>query len=580
MFSRNPKTAVGITLEGSVLRVVQLERTRDKTLQLTAIRRVSLLGEEEGEVPERQLVAAGAEGAEGEEAPQAVQADANDPFADAALSPLMAGDDDLDDAAPVVAAMLNAIGGFDLRNVAVNVPDTHVFFHHMVVDPNSKGKELLQRARHELDVASGGSVTEDVSVALGNAGNMLAAARVGNCPVADAAIAANEFLKKQRIGVTSAVPDELVIADLVRRLSPVEDPESVTAVVHVGDDTTRVLLLLGNSILRIAPIIHESANSRTLPRTLVSRILLVEDEAKMRRLDRIVLTGAAQWVGAADWLQPEFPDIEVSYLEFSSIEVKEEANTDVAEQFTVAIGLAWSLLDPPPQQGWIELLPKQIQELNKNGLAWHGVATTIATGVGVGLMGLMAVGLWRAEREARAELVKVEEQIAEVEEVAFRAMEMANEADDLEQDLVRLQRLAGRRRMWSDVLTSAATNFKQIGGCWINVIADSRGGMELQGMTVRRPRLPDLANRMGDVVLRSASELRVRTRPIYRFEFLSGPDVEQEIAAANALNAAMHAARALENRSYEPTAPAATPGNTGTSPPPPPGKGPGGSTDT
>jgi len=351
-------------------------------------------------------------------------------------------------------------------------------------------------------------------------------------------------------------------------------------VVHLAEESTRVILMRGETVLRVAPIIHESLESRSLPRTLVSRVLLARDEAGIPSVDRFVLTGSAQWVEAADWLRPEFPDAEVSYLDLGPLDVSEDANTDVVDRFAVSLGLAWSLLDPPEPHRWIDLLPQEIRERNLRGLAWHGVAGATLVGVCSGFLILAALGQVRLEREARAELASVQVQIAEVEDAAMRSMALAEEADEMETALARLQALADTRKLWSEVLTNAASHFRRIGGCWINVVASTKdSGMELQGMTVRRPRLAELANRMGDVVLRSATELRVRTRPVYRFELRAGKDVEDEIEAAQALAAALAASR----EGADPVSAAPTPdplgGTESGPPPPPPGAGPGGSTD-
>jgi hypothetical protein len=586
MFAKRPRVAVGIALEGSVLRLVQLERKRDKTLLLTAIRRVSLAGDEAAaeEAPALAAVGTGAQSSEpaGEPSGTSTQGGA-DPFADQSLGSAFAAgaEADEDETAPVIAAMLGILDGCDLRHVAVNVPDTHVFYHHLEVDPALKSKALRQHVQAALETASGGSASEQAAYLQAGDGSVLALARVGNCPVADAAISAGEFLaKKRRVAVLAAVPDEMAIASLVQRVLPAADAQMHTAVIHIGEDATRVTLMRGGAAVWVAPVIHESARSRTLSRTLVSRILLVQDEAGIRQVDRMVLTGAAEWVEAADWLRPEFPDSEISYLPLGEVQVAEDAKTDVIEQFAVSIALAWDLLEPLPAGQRGDLLPPELAELNRRGLAWHGVALTLASGIGAGLVTLAAIGLYRAEMQARQELVRVQEEIALVEEAALRSMEMASEADDLERGLARLQRLATSRYLWSSFLTSASTQFRQVGGCWVNVLADAKGGMELQGMTVRRPRLPDLAERLGDVVLRSATELRVRTRPIYRFELVSGPGVEKEIAASRALEAALSSAKPEAEGGGRKPPPASDGQAAGKDPPTmPPGHGPGGSTD-
>ena len=408
---------------------------------------------------------------------------------------------------------------------------------------------------------------------------MISAARVGGCPVAEGALAAEEFLDR-KVGVISAAPDEIAVADLSRRVAPAPSEETISAIIHIADDSTRVILMQGETVLRVAPIIHESTDSPALARTLVSRVVLAQDEAGIGAVDRFLLTGAAEWIEASEWLRSEFPDAEVRYLDLGAIQVEEDANTEVIDRFSVALGLAWSLLEPSAEEGWIDLLPKEIRDRNLRGLAWHGMAMISATSVCAGFLLFAGFGLVRAERAARTELESVETQIAEVQEPAMRAMALAEEADEMERSLDRLASLAGARKIWSDLISSAGTHFRQIGGCWITVVASTKdAGMDLHGMTVRRPRLAELANRMGDVVLRSASELRVRTRPVYRFELRSGKDVESEIEAAHALAAAMAATQAAAS------APTSNPGAGPISaaeeagPPPPPGSGPDGSTD-
>ena len=573
--ARRPKIAVGIALEGNVLRIVQLERRRDKTIHLTAIRRASLIGDDELEPEGAERVRAAVGGGSRADANARASMD-GDPFAATAEASIDSSGSEAG-STPLVSAILAGVDGFTLRHVAVNVPDTHVFYHHMVWKKKGNRKELLQQARAELDSGSGGLATESIDTVQGQGERVISAARVGGCPVAEGALAAEEFIGG-KVGVVSAAPDEIALADLARRVAPPADEEAISAVIHIADDTTRVILMRGSTVLRVAPIIHEAVDSPALPRTLVSRVLLAQDEAGVGPVDRFLLTGAAEWIEAAQWLRADFPDIDVRYLDLGAIHVEEDANTEVVDRFAVALGLAWSLLEPPDEAAWIDLLPKEIRERNLRGLAWHGVAMSGVIALCAAVMAFTGLGLVRAEQAARIECESVDAQIADVQEAAMRAMALAEEADEMEGALEDLASLAGARKIWSDLVSTAASHFRQIGGCWITVVASTKdAGMDLHGMTVRRPRLAELANRMGDVVLRSASELRVRTRPVYRFELRSGKDVESEIEAARALAAAMAATAA--------GAPRLGPGSDSTSadegsePQLPPGSGPDGSTD-
>lgn len=528
--------AVGVSLEGSELKIAQVSRRRGR-LSVKLVRRTYLNTEDDSSEDQEAAAMEEAFAGTGATARGAAEDSRDwtgaqwgregDPLDGAASAAVCRGDEDDEEdiQAQVVAALVASVDGFSCGRVAVNVPEANVFYHLMPWDYGLTGKSLGKRARQELDAGEGGLGADDIGWSRGQDGTVLVAARVGGCALAEAAVTAGRFVESREIRVVSAVPDEFVLADLVRRLEGPAAEDEVIVVVHVGDESTRVVLVAGGRVLRVAPVIHEVSDSAAILRTVVSRILLAQDESSIKEIARIVLSGAARWIGAADLLTTEFVGVKVSYLDLSELEMSDGVRAEGPEEFAVPIGLAWSLLDEPPADGWVDLLPEEIRVRNSGGLAWHGVLATVATGMGVGWLVVSGMGHLGQEDALRSQAREIEKSLVEIAPAARASVEAGAEAEALERSLDRLSRLQATRYRWSELLVNSARHYQEIGSSWITSVHGVAGeNIEIQGLSTRRTKVPALAGGFDGLSLQAVNEATLRGRKVYRYELNGGGD--------------------------------------------------------
>ncbi|RJQ47847.1 MAG: hypothetical protein C4534_00475, partial [Gaiellales bacterium] len=188
-------------------------------------------------------------------------------------------------------ALINVFSKYPLNKVrlAVNVPEGQTTFFNFENDFNLKGAKLLKRLREEISPLVGGSLDSAILDHFrSKSGEVTAVVCEGNIPLIDELLEIKNFLPGGAPLYGLVGSNELALVNLVRANYDLP-AEEITAVVYLGCDFSRVIILKGDHPLSFVQTIREGYTSPQVCHTLFSKILLEQEEAGLPEINRILL---------------------------------------------------------------------------------------------------------------------------------------------------------------------------------------------------------------------------------------------------------------------------------------------------
>ncbi|MBU1880785.1 hypothetical protein KKA08_02040, partial [bacterium] len=279
----------------------------------------------------------------------------------------------------VSSTIMNVFSNYPLRKnqIAVNIPEGQATYYTFESDFGLKGKKLQKRLADEISSLSGGTLGSAIIDSFKNKSEELTAVvSEGQIPILEELIDLKTYLN----GVPyfcSVNSNEIALANLVRMaIDPPED--KITAVVYIGADFSRVIIMRGAVPISFIQAIREGYQSPQVCQTLFSKILLEQEEAGIPEIEQIVLAGEIGMTRATDFFQRQFPDAEVKPITPGPLDTSSLKNEELAvfANFAIPVSLAWEALDQKNKDFInVDLMPRSIREAQKAfKVAWHGFA--------------------------------------------------------------------------------------------------------------------------------------------------------------------------------------------------------------
>jgi len=174
--------------------------------------------------------------------------------------------------------------------LAVNIPEGQATYYNFESDFGLKGKKLQKRLHDEISPLAGGTLDMAMLDYFQSAGGALTTVvSEGNIPLLDELLELKTFLPSAPI-IRRVNANEIALVNLTR-LSLDLKSEEITAVVYIGNDFSRVIMLRGEQPISFLQTIREGYQTPHICQTLFSKILLEQEEAGLAEVHQIVLTG-------------------------------------------------------------------------------------------------------------------------------------------------------------------------------------------------------------------------------------------------------------------------------------------------
>jgi TolA-binding protein len=472
----------------------------------------------------------------------------------------------------VSSTLINVFSKYPLQQIhlAINTPEGQTTYYNFENAFNLKGKKLLERLRNEIGPLAGGSVEGSLlDFFKGPDGQLTAVVFEGSVPLMDELLEVKSFLPggAPYFGLVQA--NELALVNLARVALDLEEGQ-LSALVYIGADFSRVIILKGEHPLSFVQTIREGYASPQVCQTLFSKILLEQEEAGLPEIDRILLAGEVGLTHAHEYFSRQFPDAKVQSFTPGPLNVGALKPEELAvfPNYTVPVALAWQALEEKnPHFITADLVPPAIKEQQKFfKIAWHGFALL---GFVFGCMALLSYqGLMRrGEIKNLRESIRLKQEYIEVLQPELVVLaQIQNQSNNYRANLDFLDSLIVDPGKWSRLFSKLTQDFHAVNDIWIEDIKSDPQGFTMVGKALSRDRVPILAFGFEGASLKRVTRVKTDDGEL-TYEFEMTANVPAPVITHNvdeALASADHAAVESEKPIAAPpaTVPAPTPPTT------------------
>lgn len=323
-----------------------------------------------------------------------------------------------------------------------------------------------------------------------------------------------------KVIVEDITPDEIALVGLVRANYELEADE-ITGIIQLGKQSCRVVFMKGEEVWLVSPIINEGTEEKSFLNTVFSKILFQLDTGEVPNLDRILLANNTIGDSAVEFFEENFPDIEVQNLTLKE-ELFDTENIDPSSVpgFTTAIGSALAasggLTEEFPKLSFVPTYVEDRQKIFK--LQWHGVVILV-------LIFLTPIGFNHFYQQnaqeidsLSSELEQINSDIRQLDPIVQNTRELESKIEGLKNKLVLLDDLSENSREWSTKMDILNEGIDGVNNSWITSMGASKDGVNLQGYTLYRTRIPEIVNIFEEATLLGVSNEEMREQRVYNFK--------------------------------------------------------------
>ncbi|RMF54657.1 MAG: hypothetical protein D6748_16145 [Calditrichaeota bacterium] len=421
--------------------------------------------------------------------------------------------------------LLSALNRYPKKkyHICLTLPEPNIYYAYFHTDWDLKGKKLKQKVIEELgkERPNAKNLKPDAIQLFKLAdGRLMAIVRDNDLPLYTLfeTIKSNYVHRAPRIRFTETA--ELSLVNLINAHYDFEI-EEVTAVIHIGIDSSRLLFMQGNEIFHISYIIASGLQSENIATTVQSRLMLEYDNLQLKNLKRVILTGEAFESGIYDLLREKLPEeISVEYARFDKFDTF--GIDPLLSRFAIAGGAALRALDSPKknQQYQADLTPTDILDGQKSiklgFIGWLLLA----------LLPVLTLFFFYKIHDQQEQFKTIDgklqlykQDLYHLKEIEKKLAEEQNQLNEYNQSLGVLDSILVDVNRWSNFNLKLARLVERIGKMWITEIAPHKNDeLMIRGYSIYRNRIPRLTHQLKHADLLKVEVQEIRQKKVYFFE--------------------------------------------------------------
>ncbi|TKJ39735.1 hypothetical protein CEE37_10685 [candidate division LCP-89 bacterium B3_LCP] len=424
--------------------------------------------------------------------------------------------------------------------IAANIPEGQATYYSFDSDFGLNGKKLKSRLQEEIAPLAGGSLeTAIVDHFKTDSDNLMVVVSEGNIPIMEEILDVKNFLSSGNPYFCQVNANEISLVNLVRlSIDPADD--IITAVIYIGADFSRVILMKGKDPISFIQAIHEGYHSPQVCQTLFSKILLEQEEAGIPEIDKIVLAGEIGMTRAHDFFTKQFPNIDVQPITSGPLDTGMLKNEEIAifPNFAIPVAMAWEALDRKnPDFIRADLLPPSIVENQRSfKIAWHGLLLLGVIFVCMLFLSYFGITRFKEIQALKSSISTKQSSIESLQQDLLYISQLQSQINQNNSNLSFLDSLVVDANKWSRLFAKLSTDFKNINRIWIERIQSTPEGFTMQGKSLSRDKIPVLAAGFSGVNLRRVSRIISEAGQVeYQFELDANIPIppEKEIATVS-----------------------------------------------
>lgn len=530
------KEFIGLSLEGDYIKLAHVKRDGNR-LVLLNLDRVTLQSEvntekvsEASDEPEEESLDAdsifGIEGEEPkEEDSETIDAEELEGLEDIDEDDLMSFDmqeqeETVRTNEMLLHDLLDHIGNKRLQ-YALNVPIGNTIFQILKEQDYKelKKKDLKALLESRLESIYGESKSEDhYAYEFRNDGAIVLASNDGESPMPELVNSTQEIFE-DKYHIADVLPDEVVMVGLIRSNYVLVEDE-ITAVLEFGPEQSRIVFMKGDQIWHVAPMIQEGTNSKNFLSTLFSKLLFQLDAGEVPNLDRIILANNSMGETAVEFFKENFQNLKVDDFNFHpDLFDHQELNIESVRSFTTAIGLAWAASGLEREKfPDLTFLPEYVSERQKVfKLQWHGVLLLLMIGLAPLTFNYFYQSNVQKITTLDSQVRQTEARINSIQPTVESVNSYSQKLSQIQEKMVMLDSLTSNTRKWTKTISMIDDGFKRISNCWLISLRSTKSGLQIQGYSLYRNRIPQITDLFYDATLDNVTTEEMRDLEVYRF---------------------------------------------------------------
>jgi len=423
------------------------------------------------------------------------------------------------------SALLGILSGYNLTKakIGVNLPEDAVSFYTLSDTFAIKGRKLKRALIDMVSPKHDGAISPEMVDYIKAANKNLA------CLVCDREPVFLEVLKelkpflggnKPYVGLIDSVDTALI--GLVRADHELVDGE-ITAIIYVGADSTRIIIMKGREYMRVLPSIQEGANSPELIKTVFSKMLFEQDEGGLPEINHVVLAGEADMPPALEFFSENMPDARVEvikYGKFAGAEMEPSKIPAPLASFALPLALAKKALEPTnPDYYQTDFTPDYLKDAQKPfRMAWHGLFSLLVI-FAMSLLLVIKGGYNYAEMDDLREDTFNHNRLTNLAQPLLYEVDMLNEQISAhESEMTQLASLAQDSHIWTETLQKLCDITERCDSLWVTSLSSSEDrGYLLRGKSRTRQKITVLASAYPNSYLDVVNRGMIRDYRLWEF---------------------------------------------------------------
>ncbi len=426
----------------------------------------------------------------------------------------------------VSASLINIFAKYPLNNtrIAVNIPEGQATYYSFESNFGLGGRKLQKRLNEEIAPLTGGTLETAVTDHFSNeSGGLTVVVSEGNIPLIEEFIEIKNFLAGGTPYVCQVNSNEISLINMVRTtLDPPED--QITAVIYIGADFSRAVIMKGGDPISFIQSIREGYNSRQVCKTLFSKILLEQEESGLPEINKIVLAGEIGMTRAHEFFTKQFPDAEVHPITPGNLDTSNLKSEELAifPNFAIPISMAWEELDKKhPKFIRTRLMPRFVKDSQKPmRVAWHGFGLLGVIFACVALLSYQGISRQGRINAASQSIKQKQEAINALQQDIAYVNQLQEQLAQGKSNLAFLEAVVLDADKWSRLFDKLTNDFKSVNNIWVDKVTSTPEGFLLVGRSLTRDRVPALAAGFPGVHLNQVSRVISEAgEQVYEFDF-------------------------------------------------------------
>lgn len=416
------------------------------------------------------------------------------------------------------------------KQIAVNIPAGEAIIQFLDDQNYSKvkKKEVLEIIEEKLHALYNQEPNVDrYDFKIRNDGTLIIGSIENESPTLSLVCEARKRFK-QKYQVEEVTPDESVMMAMYRDHYEMNS-EIITALLQIGKSKSRLLFMKGDQLLQVSPVINEGFDKKNYLNTIFSKILFQIDTGEVPALDQLIIFNNGKGEKVLEFFRSSFSDLKVEEFQYNPEKIiYNESLEEIVPFYSTAIGLAAIAAKKQiAKKNDLSFLPSYvIDEQKVFRLQWHGILLLMLIGISPILLNYFYQANSAEIDSLQLQSNQLKTMIADVEPMVEHSEQLSQELSAMQNQLTLLTDLNEDNIRWTVTMDRFNRAVQNAGNTWITSFRQNDDVLMIDGYSLFKNRIPELAGQFESVTLLNVRKQELRERDIYNFSMMIREVVE------------------------------------------------------